>query len=583
MKSFLLACLVSENTAGKLPCSGLRQPGVKPPERKFHPNACCGTSPYDRDTKGCCKVTNRDNPVVFTKLYQGCCGEHIIDLAGQGCCHSKPHNLEEQDCCDGQIQDAKIFPGCRCQFTEWNEWSSCAATLGGGFQERNRDWLVKDGRPGSICPTPPRHPDYILRERRDGTPEGTADDLAVNCLQNTAMSLSNGLKHAGKYKDLVILLDESTSIKADNFEYAKQLVNNIVKSLCGGVGRYSNRVSVVRFSADVKIDIPFNEDMTTEDVTDMVSKFEYQPIQSDKHKGSTYTAAAMKEVYEKVVSKSNGWRMGTGPPICSGVIIDGTCYWIPLTYVTPSQMDEVCSSGMNEGRPAVLDNYNSYDMVQQLIRNTFGFPENDDEREGPWAGMNVLSNGKWEYHGTREDVWSELTDPNQVEGCVQFAYEKHNGKSYNLRSVDCNRPRRVICEQEPLSYLDVQTELLLITDGRSNDPNNLGITLEEMKRIYSNTDINVSAIGVGRINEEEIRELTSHQEGHIFYLMSWESVQKFNRIFEKVSKKFEHDACLPLTVAQEDIAWVKWTKALKGHGVTVRADQTSYNPFDLIE
>lgn len=65
--------------------------------------------------------------------------------------------------------------------------------------------------------------------------------------------------------------------------------------------------------------------------------------------------------------------------------------------------------------------------------------------------------------------------------------------------------------------------------------------------------------------------------------MSWESVQKFNRIFEKVSKKFEHDACLPLTVAQEDIAWVKWTKALKGHGVTVRADQTSYNPFDLIE
>lgn len=57
-------------------------------------------------------------------------------------------------------------------------------------------------------------------------------------------------------------------------------------------------------------------------------------------------------------------------------------------------MDEVCSSGMNEGRPAVLDNYNSYDMVQQLIRNTFGFPENDDEREGPWAGMNVLSNGK---------------------------------------------------------------------------------------------------------------------------------------------------------------------------------------------
>ena len=42
-------------------------------------------------------------------------------------------------------------------------------------------------------------------------------------------------------------------IQPDNFEHAKQLVNNIVKSLCGGVGRYSNRVSVVRFSADVSI------------------------------------------------------------------------------------------------------------------------------------------------------------------------------------------------------------------------------------------------------------------------------------------------------------------------------------------
>ena len=60
--------------------------------------------------------------------------------------------------------------------------------------------------------------------------------------------------------------------------------------------------------------------------------------------------------------------------------------------------------------------------------------------------------------------------------------------------MDCDRPRRVICEQKPLSYLDVQTELLLITDGRSNDPNNLGITLEDMKRIYSQTDINVTSI-----------------------------------------------------------------------------------------
>ncbi len=72
-----------------------------------------------------------------------------------------------------------------------------------------------------------------------------------------------------------------------------------------------------------------------------------------RYKGSTYTAAAMKEVYEKVISKSNGWRMGSGPATCSGVIIDGTCYWIPKSYVSASQIDETCQAGMNGGQPAV--------------------------------------------------------------------------------------------------------------------------------------------------------------------------------------------------------------------------------------
>ena len=112
------------------------------------------------------------------------------------------------------------------------------------------------------------------------------------------------------------------------------------------------------------------------------------------YKGSTYTAAAMKQVYEQVVSKSNGWRQGTGPPICSGVLIDGKCYWIPLNYVSPSQMEETCRGSNGLGKPANLDNFRSYDLVQKLIQNTFGFPDNgEEEREGPWAGMNVLADG----------------------------------------------------------------------------------------------------------------------------------------------------------------------------------------------
>ena len=40
------------------------------------------------------------------------------------------------------------------------------------------------------------------------------------------MSLSNGLKNAGKYKDLIILLDESTSIKVSN-DFLDFLFSNI--------------------------------------------------------------------------------------------------------------------------------------------------------------------------------------------------------------------------------------------------------------------------------------------------------------------------------------------------------------------
>ena len=75
-----------------------------------------------------------------------------------------------------------------------------------------------------MCPTRPRHPDYTLQERRDGSPDGQ-----INCLQNTAMSLHAGLKEAGRYKDLVILLDESTSIKVSYVKVYFASVLNFIR------------------------------------------------------------------------------------------------------------------------------------------------------------------------------------------------------------------------------------------------------------------------------------------------------------------------------------------------------------------
>ncbi|CAG5112656.1 Oidioi.mRNA.OKI2018_I69.chr2.g6847.t1.cds [Oikopleura dioica] len=215
-------------------------------------------------------------------------------------------------------------------------------------------------------------------------------------------------------------------------------------------------------------------------------------------------------------------------------------------------------------------------MVRRLVEAEYGFPDNDKEREGPWAGMTV-SGGKWSYDANNGDVIAALADGSQPEGCVQFAFTQENGMEYKLRSSDCSHTRRVVCEQYPLQHLNVETELLLITDGRSNDPKHFA-SLERMKALYSATGINVSAIGVGRINEDEIRDLTdnthssSAKEGNIFYLMSWESVQKFNKIFEKIHKKFENDACLPLNYDHDDVAWTLWSKTMAKHGVSVKQE-----------
>ena len=62
-----------------------------------------------------------------------------------------------------------------------------------------------------------------------------------------------------EYRDLLILVDESTSIGADNFEIVKRTLALMVANLCGGVGLHKNRVGLMRFSSAVKPDLSFSE------------------------------------------------------------------------------------------------------------------------------------------------------------------------------------------------------------------------------------------------------------------------------------------------------------------------------------
>ena len=121
----------------------------------------------------------------------------------------------------------------------------------------------------------------------------------------------------------------------------------------------------------------------------------------------------------------------------------------------------------------------------------------------------------------------------------------------------------------------MNTELLLITDGRSNDPRDFGLRLGNIKRQFTDIGVQVSAIGVGRINEGEIRTLTDNRPGQILYLMSWQSVSIFNRILGRLRQEANYDAdtCLPLEVDANDLLWKRWLEILENEGIL----QTSLN------
>merc|ERR1711970_1145253 len=103
------------------------------------------------------------------------------------------------------------------------------------------------------------------------------------------------------------------------------------------------------------------------------------------------------------------------------------------------------------------------------------------------------------------------------------ALKRKEKDSYGLNVGSCMTERPVLCKRKPLDYLSVNTELLLITDGRSNDPRKYGLKLENIKNKFTDIGVQVSAIGVGRINENEIRTLTDNRPGQILYLTSWQS------------------------------------------------------------
>ena len=59
------------------------------------------------------------------------------------------------------------------------------------------------------------------------------------------------------YRDLLILADESTSIGVANFQHVKRTLALMIQNLCGGISLDTNRVAMLRYSSDIKVDFDF--------------------------------------------------------------------------------------------------------------------------------------------------------------------------------------------------------------------------------------------------------------------------------------------------------------------------------------
>ena len=211
---------------------------------------CCNGNPYDLTTHSCCGniylyQLNSNYQCCNGNLFdptppnnQICCDGEVISnpndpTSPRGCCNDKPYNKNEFDCCEVQmastnggfsnvifenLTDINEFPGCRCEFKSWGEWNKCEDNFASSFQERSRVWRPKNNfnTAADACPIIPyKSRDSYLTERR--TQFG--DDWSDSCLFDSSYLLADQFFfQPKKYKDIVMVIDESTSIKTVNFE-----------------------------------------------------------------------------------------------------------------------------------------------------------------------------------------------------------------------------------------------------------------------------------------------------------------------------------------------------------------------------
>ena len=236
------------------------------------------------------------------------------------------------NCCGDQVVEYNS-PLCeKCKLTEWTEWSDCNEW---STATRVREVVPNEGYTENDCPVGLEFNSTVAEsamgdigvEMREEygywTDERSMDRDGLSCSGEMGARFLNKIvgipdpdsanPDKQEYRDLLILVDESTSIGAENFEIVKRTLALMVANLCGGIGENKNRVALMRFSSAVKADLTFSEGVNLNKVLNKIEGLNYKTIINKNQHGSTYTANAMDHALNTVFKHEYGWRDGVHP------------------------------------------------------------------------------------------------------------------------------------------------------------------------------------------------------------------------------------------------------------------------------
>merc|ERR1711892_1365450 len=282
---------------GRLHCQHPRRFCIRPLDW-IRPNECCGPEkPYHTSQKSCCENTAEGSYHLI----------NIMEKPNHACCNGVVYDTSKMNCCADQVvgYDSPLCETCRV--TEWSQWSDCNEW---STSTRVREVVPNVGYTVDDCSVGLTFNESVIATGMGdiGSEMGARFLNKIVGVRDPETPASNA-----EYRDLLILVDESTSIGAENFEIVKRTLALMVANLCGGIGQDKNRVALMRFSSAVKADMTFSEGVNMNKVLNKIEGLTYKTIINKNQHGSTYTANAMDHALNTVFKHEYGWRDGVHP------------------------------------------------------------------------------------------------------------------------------------------------------------------------------------------------------------------------------------------------------------------------------